>query len=281
MGFLLLKNMKLLYVTDLHGDLIKYNRVYKIAKTVKADIVINGGDMLPKAGNLFKQGKFITGYLAKHFLRYERAGIWLLCLLGNDDLKIFDDLFDETCLKFPHIINLAQRVHEVGGFEFIGMNYVADYPFRLKDRCRRDTAKYVTGPQFGTALLSSINGWQEIEDWPEYIKTLPTLEDELKLLPTPKRSTKSIYVIHMPPSKLGLDVCANGEKVGSESVYEFIAEQQPKLALHGHIHESPEISGEWQAKIGDTDCFQPGQSNIGLTYVVIDLATMEVSRITD
>jgi hypothetical protein len=29
--------------------------------------VINGGDMLPKAGSLFDQGRFITGYLAKHF----------------------------------------------------------------------------------------------------------------------------------------------------------------------------------------------------------------------
>jgi len=40
--------MKLLYVTDLHGIVRKYNRLLKIAQEVKADIVINGGDMLPK-----------------------------------------------------------------------------------------------------------------------------------------------------------------------------------------------------------------------------------------
>lgn len=273
--------MKLLYVTDLHGDVVKYNRVYEIAKKVRPDIVINGGDMLPKSADLFRQGKFISSYLSNNFLRYERAGISFLCLLGNDDLKIFDDLFDKTCRKFFRIMNLAQRGYEIDGFEFIGMNYVADYPFRLKDRCRRDTASYVTGRQFGTALLSSNNGWQEIENWPEYIKALLPLEDELELLPTLQKLSRSVYVIHMPPSKLGLDVCANGERVGSDAVYKFIEGRQPRLTLHGHIHESPEMSGVWKSKIGETVCVQPGQSKHGLTYIIIDLVTMEVNRITE
>ena len=60
------------------------------------------------------------------------------------------------------------------GFEFVGMNWVVDYPFRLKDRCRMDTADYVFQEQFGTGLLSTPNGWQEIADWISYAKTLPT-----------------------------------------------------------------------------------------------------------
>ena len=64
--------------------------------------------------------------------------------------------------------NLAQRKSEIGRFEFVGMNWVVDYPFRLKDRCRMDTADYVFQEQFGTGLLSTPNGWQEIVEWISY-----------------------------------------------------------------------------------------------------------------
>lgn len=270
--------MKLLYVTDLHGIGWKYDRLFDLAKRTRADVVINGGDMLPKTGDLFKQGNFITDYLSDYFDRFDREDIFFLCYLGNDDLKIFDELFDNTCRQFPHIINLAQKKHEIGGFEFIGMNYVVDYPFRLKDRCLRDTAGYVTGQQYGTALISGANGWQEIPDWSNYIKTLPTLDEEVKHLPIPADAFKSVYIIHMPPSRIGLDVCYNGEKVEYEAIYTFLAARQPKLALHGHIHESPEVSGLWQAHIGNTICVQPGQSYNDLVYVEINLPNMKIER---
>ncbi len=60
--------MKILFITDLHGDTGKYDRLFKAARDYQADVVVNGGDMLPKSGDLFKQDKFITGYLEKNFL---------------------------------------------------------------------------------------------------------------------------------------------------------------------------------------------------------------------
>jgi hypothetical protein len=45
------------------------------------------------------------------------------------------------------------------GYEFIGINYVTDYPFRLKDRCRLDRSKdRIDKRQFGTALFSVYKG---------------------------------------------------------------------------------------------------------------------------
>lgn len=269
--------MKILFVTDLHGDTKKYDRLFKAAKDFQADAVVNAGDMLPKSGNLFEQNKFITGYLGKHFAQFNSAGIYYLCYPGNDDLRIFDAIFETTCSKYPFIINLAQRRFDISGYEFVGMNWVVDYPFRLKDRCRMDTSDYVFQRQFGTGVLSAPDGFKELDDWFTYARTLPTIEDELNNLVRPDNMSQSIYVIHMPPCKLGLDKCGHGEEVGSEAVYNFLRKHQPLLSLHGHIHESPEVSGQWHGKLGNTICIQPGQM-APFTYVTIDLQSMKFDR---
>ena len=272
--------MKVLFVTDLHGRKWKYERLFKVAKELQPDIVINGGDLLPKDGDLFTQDKFITNYLDNHFARFDSAGIYYLCYLGNDDLRIFDELFEETCNKYSSVICLAQRKFELRDFEFVGMNWIVDYPFRLKDRCRMDTEDYIFQQQFGTGLLSTPNGFHELDDWFAEAKTLPTIEDELNQLVHPKDMAHSVYVIHMPPFKLGLDKCSHGAEVGSKAIYNFLQKYQPKLSLHGHIHESPEVSGRWYAKLGNTICIQPGQLD-GFTYVTIDLSTMKFDRIVE
>jgi Icc-related predicted phosphoesterase len=101
--------MKALFVTDLHGATWKYEHLFRVAQETRTDVVINGGDMLPKARNLFSQGGFITNYLDKHFEGFDAAGIYYLCYLGNDDLRIFDEAFQKTCDKYPFMVNLAQH----------------------------------------------------------------------------------------------------------------------------------------------------------------------------
>ena len=181
---------------------------------------------------------------------------------------------------YPFVVCLAQRKFEVRGYEFIGMNLVVDYPFRLKDRCMMDTDDYTFQEQFGTGLLSTPDGWQEIDDWFTYAKKLPTIEEELDRLVRPKDMAKSVYVLHMPPYGLGLDKCSHGEEVGSKAIYNFLNKYQPKLSLHGHIHESPEVTGRWCAKLGRTICIQPVQLD-DFTYVTIDLSTMKFDRIKE
>ena len=272
--------MKLVYVTDLHGSKWKYERIFEIAQAIKADVVINGGDMLPKDGDLFKQGKFINEYLDQYFSQFNSAGIYYLCYLGNDDLGIFDQLFEETCEKHSFVVSLAQRKFEIGNHEFIGMNWVVDYPFRLKDRCRKDTDDYQFQEQNGSGLLSTPEGWREINDWISYANRLPTIHQEMNGLVSPRNIMNAVYVIHMPPYKLGLDICYDGREVGSEAIHNFLEDNQPMLSLHGHIHESPEISGKWYGKLGRTICIQPGQSE-KLTYVMIDLPELKFERIIE
>jgi Icc-related predicted phosphoesterase len=143
-----------------------------------------------------------------------------------------------------------------------------------------DTADFVFPPQFGPGVLSTPAGWSDLPDWLAYAKTLRTLTDELAALPCPDNAGPRVYVIHMPPHRMGLDVCVGGQRVGSRAVYEFLEKVQPTLSLHGHIHESPALSGTWRATLGHTVCVQPGQLD-DFTYVVIDLESMQMERYSD
>ncbi|MFW9873120.1 MAG: metallophosphoesterase [Candidatus Thorarchaeota archaeon] len=277
--------MKLLYVTDLHGIEWKHNKILELASSIKPDVVINGGDMLIFRGNLLHQDKFITDFLDDYFSKFEAMKIYYLGLLGNDDLRIFDDLFQNTCNKYSYVVNLAQNKFQIDGsnYEFIGMNWVTDLPFGLKDRARKDMKDFKFPKQIGRQYLSTPDGWNRLEDWFSYADNLPTIEEELEKLVKPSNMNNAIYVIHNPPSGLDLDVCYDGRRVGSKSLYTFLQKNQPKISFHGHIHESPDVSGKWFSQLGKTICIQPGQTHQHenhLNYVLVDIETMNFERKT-
>lgn len=66
--------------------------------------------------------------------------------------------------------------------------------------------------------------------------------------------------------------------MGSTATARFIETVQPLLTLHGHIHESPDESGVWMGRLGETVCIQPGQSASGLSVVVGELEEMRFDR---
>jgi Icc-related predicted phosphoesterase len=272
--------LRVLYTTDLHGNERYYKYLEEVALRENVDVVINGGDLYPgisKGG----QKNFLNEFFRKHLNLFDTKRIYYLAFPGNYDLKILDPLFDGICGEFEFAVNLNYRKIRINEFDFIGMNLVPDYPFRLKDRCRMDTRDFEFPPQHGSAIFSTEGEFEEMssEEWFEYARQLPTLKEELEKLPQMDDPQKTIYVIHMPPANLGLDVCYGNRKVGSVAIYEFIKEMQPLLTLHGHIHESPQVSGVWKAKLGRTTCIQPGQED-KLTYVLINLedSELEVSR---
>ncbi|GAB4373092.1 MAG: hypothetical protein Kow00128_22390 [Deltaproteobacteria bacterium] len=267
-----------LFVTDLHGNRAKYERTLELALEEKARLVVNGGDMFPHGRMHGDQERFLREFLDPHFARYQEAGIRYLCIPANDDIRVLDPLFEEICSRYPLVENPAGRKVRSESWEFIGFNLVSDYPFRLKDRARRDSEDFVLPPQFGSAILSRPGGWEEIPDWESYARSLPTIEEELSRLPAPDDPARAVYVIHGPPAGVGLDVVRGGQPVGSAATARFLARVQPRLSLHGHIHESPEESGVWVERLGKTVCIQPGQAIGGLTVVVGDLDAMRFER---
>ncbi|MEJ2278300.1 MAG: metallophosphoesterase, partial [Candidatus Lokiarchaeota archaeon] len=148
--------MKVLYITDLHGIKWKYEAIYNIIKTKDIDIVINGGDMFPLRPSFFKQDIFIKNFLDYYFEKFEKKKIFYLCYPGNDDLMIFDSLFKGICRKYYYIRNIAQRRFHYQDFEFIGMNWITDLPFGLKDRCRKDNENFIFPKQIGSQFISTL-----------------------------------------------------------------------------------------------------------------------------
>ena len=266
--------MKIIYTTDLHGDIKKYEQLEKVAFDYEPDVVINGGDVLPH-GNWGDQVKFITNELDDHFDYFENLDIDYIIQMGNDDFNCLDNFFRNCCWSHDNVYDIAQRCESIDNFDFIGMNNVLDYPFRLKDRCRLDNSDDNISPnQYGTALQSvrTEDNYVEIPNWEKCIHERLTLAEELALLPQPRPDSELIYIFHQPPAGVSLDVCYDGRCVGSQSVSEFLTNSNAQFTLHGHLHESYLKTGVWKAKIGNTIAVQPGQLE-NFTYVTIDTET--------
>ena len=277
--------MKILYVTDLHGDKNKYRKSFEIAVEKKITVIVNGGDMLPKLGERhLDQPAFINGFLRDYFKELQEHNITYLTMLGNDDLLSVDGLFEQVCDEFGNVHNIAGKKVLIGGYEFIGMNNILDHPFGCKDRVITEK-DYIPQRQLSYfAGISNEYGYDRIFNWLEYSKTeLPLMCDILQELPEPENQKQPIYVMHMPPEGLRLgQLLYQDLDIGSVDIYEFLKSKQPLLSLHGHIHESPDTEkGTWINQIQHTVCIQPGQMELDsrdMVYAEIDLQRKEYVR---
>lgn len=52
--------MKILYVTDLHGDKKKYSKILEVAIEKEIKVIVNGGDMLPKNVTATVSSRFLS-----------------------------------------------------------------------------------------------------------------------------------------------------------------------------------------------------------------------------
>ena len=110
----------------------------------------------------------------------------------------------------------------------------------------------------------------------EHLAAKPSIKDELERLKNQLAEgemQRSIWMIHQPPANLGMDICGNGQRVGSPTVLQFAVENQPVLGCSGHIHESPyQTGGRWVGRVGNTVWLQPGQMDFKLHYVTLEIA---------
>ncbi|HZE19079.1 MAG TPA: hypothetical protein VE402_03080, partial [Candidatus Angelobacter sp.] len=93
---------------------------------------------------------------------------------------------------------------------------------------------------------------KELEEWMG--KDLEGIGREL----TPDR-VPVVCAFHGPPHGTALDLIHGDVHVGSRVVRTFLEDRKPILSLHGHIHESPAVSGKFADRIGPTICVNPGQ----------------------
>ena len=267
--------MKFIYACDIHGDTNKYEKLFKTAQKEDIKYMVLGGDLLPKRGiRVIIQPEFIREFFEDYFKSLKENNIKCILIPGNDDLEKFDIEINELCEKYSNIYNIDNKKLDIEDVSFIGLSKVLDHPFGSKNRVLIEKNLKMQ-PQLSQDIY--INRDTEvitISEWERYRETdIDKMEDILSSLPVVDKSRKTIYVLHNPPYGIGLDVCANGLQVGSKAITSFLEESNSYMSLHGHIHESPKISGLWYNKLGKTICIQPGQTELGekeCYYVIID-----------
>jgi uncharacterized protein len=299
--------LRILFVTDLHASEVVFRKMLNAVSVYEADCLVVGGDLAGKAivpvihgGGVWSAsviGEVVTvddsrgleelvarvrdlghypvvmdrdeydalaadeAALRRRFLdasraqvadwteriaaRFEPAGVPVFITGGNDDYLEIDDILDQA----PYVVHADGRVVEVTPrVEMIASSYSNPTPWN----CPRDIPE--------EQLYERIVGMAERLRSPE----------------------AAIFDLHAPPYGIGIDVAplldttvtparavpGRTAPVGSRSVGEAIAEFQPMLGLHGHVHDSRGVK-----RLGRTTCVNPGSGYTeGLLHsAVVDL----------
>ena len=270
------------FVSDLHGRVGRYRKLFELISEEKPGAVFMGGDLLPMtwaaAGTLDPVHEdFINGFLATNLsrLRQELGPRYpqVFLILGNDDSR-----FEEASILSVAAAGLWEYVPnrrvEFGEVSVYGYPYVPPTPFLLKDWERYDVSRYVE-----PGSVSPEEGYRSIPV-SEREKRFSTISEDLERLTAGRDLTRAIFLFHAPPYKTKLDVTFGEGKMidhvpfdvhlGSIAVRRFIEARQPLLTLHGHVHEAARVSGSWRDRIGRTHCLSAAHDGPELALVRFD-----------
>ncbi len=264
--------MLLVYTSDLHGDIAGYRQLLELAAQRAAQAVIVGGDLLPHsiklASAVSHQRDFVQTALRPLLttFRATHPNITVYLLPGNDDWAAAITAIDALETE-----GLAYSLHQ-HVFPLITNLWLAGYacvpitPFSIKDYERYDGGDV---PQYSFAMAYTSAGGQPVKTSLAALLDQPSIADDLEQLAQQSDPARTIYVCHTPPYNTELDRMRN-KHVGSRALRAFINQHQPLLTLHGHIHESPTISGRYAERLGTTWCVNPGHDRQRFHAVVCD-----------
>ncbi|MDD4051680.1 MAG: metallophosphoesterase [candidate division Zixibacteria bacterium] len=273
-----------LFVSDLHGQIDRYQKLFHVMAEEKPEGVFIGGDFLPAGssrGHAVVQD-FVAGYLPDELtrLRTSLAGDFprIFLIMGNDDERAAEPAVQELerrgLLEYIH-----DRKRNLEQFVAYGYAYVPPTPFLLKDWERYDVSRYIDPGD-----ISPEEGWRSVPV-PERERKHSTIKSDLDRLTGDEALDQAVFLFHAPPYQTNLDRAAlDGSMidgvpmdihVGSIAVRRFIEARQPLLTLHGHIHESAALTGSWRDTIGRTHLFSAAHDGSELAVVSFELENVE------
>lgn len=266
------------FVSDLHGSTLRYELLFREIIRKKPSFVFLGGDLLPHVHRSVRLGQkeipdFMKDYLIPGFKNLRRQ---LGCnypevfvIMGNDDHRIEEPAFVEG-EKIELWKYLNNSKFKFGPYTIYGYPFVPPTPFLLKDWEKFDVSRFVD-----PGCVDPTEGFRTVV--PDYDPEYSTIEKDLTLLSGDNDMTKAIFLFHTPPYQSVLDRASlDGHKfehvpldvhVGSIAVQRFIIERQPWITLHGHIHESVRITGEWKQQTGRTFSYSAAHDGTELAIV--------------
>ena len=264
------KTIKGIFTADLHGNKAQYEKLFDKARGF--DFAVIGGDITPPGG-IDEQRKFIENELIRLIADFKskHKNVDIYLMLGNDDwVSNMQVLARENNRLYKIIHNQVYKLNE--DFNLVGYSYVPITPFAIKDFEKFDSKdpqlqKGVTLQGFkssGFELLPFKFNPEDRED---------NIENDFKNILRLSEPAKTIYAIHTPPYNTNLDMVYAAVHVGSLAVRRFIEQQRPYLTLHGHIHETIEVSNHFRDKINRAICLGVGNNahEKGLAVITFDL----------
>ncbi len=271
------------FASDLHGSDERYRKLFVLAAEERPRVIFLGGDLLPHHWAARMAGRdFIGEVLAPGFDALRRDlgedSPQVFLILGNDDDRASEPLFLEG-----EAAGLWSYAHErwgvVGSYPVLGYAYVPPTPFQLKDWERYDVSRFTDA-----GCISPERGQRTVPADPDEVR-FGTIAADLARLTGDRDLADTVCLFHSPPYRTNLDRAALDGRtvdhapldvhVGSIAIQRFIEDRQPLLTLHGHIHESPRLTGSWRQVIGRTHAFTAAHDGPELALVRFDLDDLE------
>jgi len=199
-------------------------------------------------------------------------------ILGNDDPRVFEESLQQADAE-GLIEYLHERTVPFGDLFVTGYACTPPSPFLLKDWEKYDVSRFVD-----PGCVSPEEGRRSVPV-PEHETRNGTIAADLEGLAGNAPPERTIFLFHAPPYDCALDRAALDGRmvdhvpvdvhVGSIAIQRFIAERQPLLTLHGHVHESPRLTGRWSERFGRTHAFSGCHDGPGLPLVRFDTSALE------
>lgn len=286
----------ILYTSDVHGNLYQLEHLLQHARAIKPYALIIAGEIAPKGARdigeyLSEQQDFVRNALPSFALRCkdDLPNTQLFIGLGNDDAAVLLPLLEQQ--EQQGTFKLLNKRHALTRDKDIaGYGYVPITPFGIKDWEKYDLSQ--PAPEQAQAyehlkrtnyclegIKSSKLGWHEFSFTP-YLEQRDSIQKDLEKEAYTKNATNTLYVFHAPPYNTVLDMLHSREHVGSLAVRRFIEQHSPFATLHGHIHETFDVSGSFKTEIGNTLCMSAGNHNEGkrVAALVFELDAPEKAR---
>ncbi|MBK8270144.1 MAG: metallophosphoesterase [Planctomycetes bacterium] len=277
--------MRLLHTSDLHGNVSHYARLVAAAEQLRPNVVVLGGDLLPDDSATDPQsfGHGQAAFVRAPFRKFvtdlkQRSGAAeVFVIFGNHDWGsstiAMGELADEGLVRILTHTDAAN----IDGINFIGYSFTPPTPWYVKDYERLDrpgdVPPFIGGARWSHQFSRPVqHGAKMIFDGH------PTIKEDMAALKVPAQPW--VFVAHAPPFSSKLDQSFSHQSYGSRSIREAIETYQPLLSLHGNIHESPRVSGEWCENIGTTLCVNAGQTTKAVSFAVIEIdeATRRITQ---
>ncbi|MBI5864595.1 MAG: metallophosphoesterase [Planctomycetes bacterium] len=265
--------MRICFTSDFHGSESLYQQLDELLRRERPELVILGGDMFPDGDPddpTGTQGRYVQEAFIQRIEAWRDAlpTTAFACILGNHDWRCTQHAL-HTYHEQGVLTLLDHRwIWAFRGVSFLGYPCTPPTPYFVKDFERLDRPGDALPETGGSTWDTRHLRVQKVSPH-EHYAVRPTMEEELRKAVRPYGAW--IFVCHCPPIASVLDRLPHLDfPVGSNAVRDFVAQRKPLLALHGHIHESPQVTGAYRDSIDGVLSINPGQVPDRLHAVLLD-----------